>query len=220
MRGVVSILSQPLPGDPGCDRLLPVTTPRTQTIIDEQARQRFAFEAFCRSLDAGELAARVPGAPWTVHGYIAHLATIDSLISPFLAPLVGMTDVPRPEVAPPAPFDIDDWNQTIVPLRADVSLDGLFTEAARHRAQFVRVVSALSDGRLDMMIPFGGDRKVIDLPATQVRLEDLLWAIALHDPNHTQDLLRAIPGREPDVREWLATCDFGRVPEEITARRV
>jgi hypothetical protein len=60
---------------------------------------------------------------------------------------------------------------------------------------------------------------VIDLPPTQVRLEDLLWAIALHDPNHTQDILRAIPHREPDVRDWLASCDFGRVPEEITARR-
>jgi len=197
-----------------------VTTPRSQAIIDEQARHRSAFEAFCRSFDAGELATRVPGAPWTVHGYIAHLATIDSLISPFLAPLAGMTDVPRPEVAPPVPFDIDEWNEAIVSLRADASLDELFAEAARHRAQFVRGVSALSDTQLDMMIPFGGDRKVVDLPATQVRLEDLLWAIALHDPNHTQDILRAIPGREPDVRDWLASCDFARIPEEINARRV
>jgi len=69
------------------------------------------------------------------------------------------------------------------------------------------------------MVPFGGDRKVIDLPATKVQLEGLLWAIALHDPNHTQDILRAIPNREPEVREWLASVDFGRVPEEITARR-
>jgi hypothetical protein len=81
------------------------------------------------------------------------------------------------------------------------------------------VVSALSDAQLDMMIPFRGDRKAIDLPATQVQLEDLLWAIALHDPDHTRDILRAVPHRDPDVREWLASCDFGRVPEEITARR-
>ena len=196
-----------------------MTTARTQALLDDQARHRSALEAFCRSLDAGELATPVPGTPWTVHGYVAHLATIDSLISPFLAPLVGMTDVPRPEVAPLAPFDIDEWNEAIVPLRADASLGDLFAEAARHRAQFVRAVSALSDAQLDMMIPFGGDRKAIDLPATQVRLEDLLWAIALHDPNHTRDILRAIPHCEPDVRGWLASCDFGRVPEEITARR-
>jgi hypothetical protein len=196
-----------------------VTAIRTLAIIDEQARHRSAFEAFCRSLTPDELATTVPGAPWTVHGYIAHLATIDSLIAPFMAPLVAMTDVPRPEVPPPAPFDIDEWNEAIVPLRADASLDELFSEAARHRAQYVRVLSALSDAQLDVMIPFGGDRRVIDLPPTQVRLEDLLWAIALHDPNHTQDILRAIPHREPDVRDWLASCDFGRVPEEITARR-
>jgi hypothetical protein len=196
-----------------------VTTPRVQRILDEQERHRSQFEAFCRSLSAEELAAPVPGTPWTVHGYIAHLATIDSLISPFLAPLVGVSDVPRPEVPPPSPFDIDEWNEAIVPLRAGSSMDDLLAEAARHRAQFSRVVSALSEGQLDMMIPFGGDRKVIDLPPTQVRLEDLLWAIALHDPNHTQDILRALPQREADVRAWLSSCDFDRVPQEITARR-
>ncbi|MGH9204047.1 MAG: DinB family protein [Vicinamibacterales bacterium] len=196
-----------------------MTTTRSLAIIDEQARHRSAFEAFCRSLPPDELATLVPGAPWTVHGYIAHLATIDSLVAPFLAPLVAMTDVPRPEVPPPAPFDIDEWNEAMVPLRADASVDELFSEAARHRAQYARVLSALTDAQLDMMIPFGGDRKVIDLPPTQVRLEDLLWAIALHDPNHTQDILRAIPHREPDVRDWLASCDFARIPDEITARR-
>ena len=196
-----------------------MTAIRTLAIIDEQARHRSAFEAFCRLLTPDELATRVPGASWTVHGYVAHLATIDSLVAPFMAPLVAITDVPRPEVPPPAPFDIDEWNETIVPLRADASLDELFAEAARHRTQYARVLSALTDTQLEMMIPFGGDRKVIDLPPTQVRLEDLLWAIAVHDPNHTQDILRAIPHREPDVRDWLASCDFGRVPEEITARR-
>ena len=161
----------------------------------------------------------VPNAPWTVHGYIAHLATIESLISPAFARFVGITDIPQPEVAPPAPFDIDDWNEAIVPLRDGASLDEMFEEAAHHRANYVRVLEALGDTQLDAMVPFGGDRKVIDLPATTVRLEDLLWGIALHDPNHTQDILRALPQRQPDVREWLASVDFGRVPEAITARR-
>ena len=96
---------------------------RIQPILDEQARHRAAFESFCRSLSAEDLATPVPNAPWTVHGYIAHLATIDALITPFLAPLAGITDVPRPEVAPPAPFDIDDWNEEMVPLRNGASVD-------------------------------------------------------------------------------------------------
>ena len=196
-----------------------MTTPRIQPILDEQARHRIEFEGFCRSLSAEELATPVPDAPWTVHGYVAHLATIDALIAPFLAPLVGITDVPRPEVAPPAPFDIDEWNEEIVPLRDSASIDELLAEAAQTRSQFVRVLSALSDQQLDMMIPFGGDRKVIDLPATTVKLEDLLWAIALHDPNHTTDILRALPQREPDLHDWLASVDLDSVSEEIRARR-
>jgi hypothetical protein len=196
-----------------------MAAPRAQAILDEQVQHRQRFEAFCRSLMDEELAERVPGTPWTVHGYIAHLATIDSLIVPFLAPLVGITGVPAPEVPPPSPFDIDEWNESMVPLRADASVEELFSEAGKHRAEYVRVLSALSEEQLDMMIPFGGDRRVIDLPPTQVRLEDLLWAIALHDPNHTQDILRAIPQRGPDVRDWLASSDFARIPEEITARR-
>jgi hypothetical protein len=200
-------------------RLPVMTLPRVHAILDEQAQHRARLEGFCRSLTEQELAEQVPGTPWTVHGYVAHLATIDSLISPFLAPLVGMTDVPRPELPPPTPFDIDEWNEAMVPQRAGASVDELLSEAAKHRAEYVRVLSALSDEQLDMMIPFGGDRRVIDLPPTRVRLEDLLWAIALHDPNHTQDILRAIPRREPDVRDWLASCNFGRIPEEITARR-
>jgi len=193
---------------------------RIQPILDEQGRHRERFETFCRSLSPAELATTVPGAPWTVHGYIAHLATIDSLISPLLAPLAGIAGIAPPDPPPPAPFDIDDWNEAIVPMRAGASVADLLTESQKHRAEFVRVLSALTDGQLDMMIPFGGDRKVIDLPATTVRLEDLLWAIALHDPNHTQDILRAIPHREPEAREWLATVDFARVPDAITARRV
>jgi hypothetical protein len=193
---------------------------RKQAILDEQGRHRERFETFCRSLSAEELATPVPNTPWTVHDYIAHLATVESLISPFFAPFVGIQDIPPPDPPPPTPFDIDEWNEAIVPRRASASVNDLLNEAAHHRANYVRVVEALPDAQLDTMVPFGGDRKVIDLPATQVRLEELLWAIALHDPNHTQDILRALPDREPDLRDWLASVDSTRVPEAITARRV
>jgi hypothetical protein len=192
---------------------------RKQVILDEMARHREKFEAFCRSLTPGELATPVPNTPWSVHGYIAHLATVESLISPFFARFVGITDIPPADPPPPVPFDIDEWNEAIVPRRASASLDDLLSEAGRHRANYVRILEALPEAQLDAMVPFGGDRKVIDLPATQVRLEGLLWAIAVHDPNHTQDILRALPDREPEVRDWLASVDFTRVPEEITARR-
>lgn len=184
------------------------------------ARHRERFEAFCRSLSPGELAQRVPGSPWTVQDYIAHLCTIDGLLCRFFGPAVGIMDMPPLDVAPPRPFDIDEWNEAVVEKRRGASLEELFAEAARHRANYIRILEALPEGQMEMMIPFGGDRKVIDLPATTVRLEDLLWSIALHDPNHTRDILRALPKREPGLREWIASADFERVPAAITDRRV
>src|SRR5436309_16082279 len=88
-----------------------VTASRTQPILGEMARHRDQFETFCRSLSADELATMVPDAPWSVHGYIAHLATIDSLISPTFARFVGISDIAPPEVPPPTPFDIDEWHE-------------------------------------------------------------------------------------------------------------
>jgi len=192
---------------------------RTAEVIDEMARHRGRFEAFCRSLSAEELSARVPDSPWTVHGYIAHLCTIDTLLCHFFGPFVGITDVPPLGVPVPRPFDIDEWNEAIVGERSERPLDELFAEAAASRATYVRILQAIPDAQLDGMIPFGGDRKVIDLPATTVRLMDMLTSIALHDPNHTQDILRALPHRESDVQGWIASVDFDRVPAAIQDRR-
>jgi hypothetical protein len=178
-----------------------------------------ASKAFCGSLSADELATQVPDAPWTVHTYIAHLCTIDALLVRFFGPMVGVTDTPPVEVAPPVPFDIDEWNEAIVQRRTARSVDELFAEGKGHRENYERCLGAIPDDRLEMMIPFGGDRKVIDLPTTTVRLWDLLTSIALHDPNHTRDIMRALPHREPDVHDWLASVDFGRVPTAINDRR-
>jgi hypothetical protein len=77
----------------------------------------------------------------------------------------------------------------------------------------------MGDDQLDMQIPFGGDRKVIDLPPVMIRLEELLWGIAMHDPMHTEDLVRALPGREAELRPWLDSVDRSRVSPEMAARR-
>jgi hypothetical protein len=192
----------------------------TTPILDEMAQHRGRFEAFCRSLTPEELATPVPDAPWTVHGYIAHLCTIDALLNRFFGPVAGMTDMPAPEVPPPAPFDIDEWNEAIVARRPDVSLDDLFAEAAASRANYERILRVIPEPAAGMMVPFGGDRKKVDLPPTTVRLQDLLSTIALHDPNHTHDIVWALPHREPEVHDWLVSADYrARSHPEILARR-
>lgn len=195
--------------------------PRIQALLFEMAEHRARFEAFCRSLTNEELAAPVPDAPWTVADYIAHLATIETLINPWLGAMAGVQDVPRPEVAPPQPFDLDDWNEAIVARRNGRSLDEIFAEAAENRRMYADIIGRLTEEQLDSKIPFGGDRRAIDLPPVMVPLFKVLTGIALHDPMHTHDMLRAIPERrqDPAIEEWLGSVDMSRVPPEMAARR-
>jgi hypothetical protein len=195
--------------------------PRTEALLAEMAEHRTRFEAFCRSLSAEELARPVPDAPWTVFDYIAHLATIETLINPWMGAMAGVTGIPLPEIAPPQPFDLDDWNGEIVVRRRGRSLDDVFAEAAENRKRYADIVGRLTDEQLDTKVPFGGDRRVIDLPRVMVPLINLLTGIALHDVTHTQDILRALPERREDplIADWLAGVDMTRVDPEMAARR-
>lgn len=195
---------------------------RIRLAVDEMARHRAQFEYLCRSLDAAELKAVIPGSHWTVKDYIAHLATIDALIAHRFGQMVGKT-FPAPDTAYPEPFDIDEWNESAVRTRADRSIDDLLAEAARHRENMVAAFSAFEDNLLDLVMPYGGDRKALGpLPQSQVRLGGLLWAIAIHDPTHTQDIVQALPERakQPWLSEWLASVNDSNVPEGVKEQRV
>jgi hypothetical protein len=193
--------------------------PRVQALLDEMADHRVRFEAFCRSLSDRELATQVPGAPWTVFDYIAHLATIEALINPWLGAMVGAPPAGKPEVAPPQPFDLDEWNEAIVARRHGRSLDEIFAEAAQNRERYAENLSKMTDAQVDMKVPFGGDRKAIDLPPVIVPLSSLLTGIALHDVSHTLDILRALPARRAGIAGWLDSVDFSRMDPEMAARR-
>jgi hypothetical protein len=197
-----------------------VTVPRVQELLDEMAQHRAHFEKFCRSLSEDELQTPVPDAPWTAFDYIAHLATIEALINPWFGAMVGEPQAGPPEVPPPSPFDLDDWNEAIVALRKHRTLDEVFGEAAENRATYSRLLSMISDAQVDMKVPFGGDRRVVDLPPVQVPLYNLLVGIALHDVSHTQDILRALPNRRADLAAWLDSVDYSRIDPEMAARRV
>lgn len=195
--------------------------PRARLVIDELARHRVQFEAVVRSLSEEELAAPVPESPWTVKDYIAHLCTIDGLIAAGFGGMVGVA-APPPDVPVPQPFDIDDWNEEAVRQRRGTTVDELLAEGARHRVNIAEMVGKMTDAHLDAVIPYGGDRKALGIPATPVRFGGLLWGIAIHDPTHTRDILRALPGRstEPAISEWLASVNDSLVPQGVRDQRV
>ena len=194
---------------------------RSQLIIAELDRHRVQFEHLCRSFTAGELATKIPRSHWSVKDYVAHLATIDALIASNFGAMVGV-QAPPPVVPVPQPFDIDDWNDLAVEARKDKSLEELLTEAASHRANLVAAIERMSDAQLDMVISYGGDRKTLGLAPTPVRFGGLLWAIAIHDPTHAQDMLEALPGRagEAWLGEWLGSVNDGLVPAGVKEQRV
>lgn len=194
--------------------------PRAQLIVDELARHRHQFEAFCRALNDDELATPIPNSSWSVKDYIAHLATIDGLIAHNFQAIAGVGDVPAIDIPVAQPFDIDDWNEVAIAARKPATVEQLLAEAAEHRADLVRVFAAVDDARLDLAIPFGS-RRASGLPDAPVKLREVMWAIAVHDPNHTQDILRALPRRAatPFVAEWLASSHVTEIAPEIALRR-
>lgn len=194
--------------------------PRAQLIVDELARHRHQFEPFCRSLTNEELAAPIPASSWTVKDYIAHLGTIDGFIAYSFQAIVGLNSAPAPDVAAAQPFDIDDWNEAAIAARRGATVEQLLAEAAIHRRNLVRCIAAMDDAQLDMTMPFGS-RRATGLPDAPVKLRSVLWAIAVHDPNHTQDILRALPRRatDPAITEWLASAHYTDIDPEIALRR-
>lgn len=195
--------------------------PRTRLVIDELARHRVQFEHLCRSLGEDELAAAIPGSHWTVRDYIAHLCTIDSLIVSGFAPMVGMT-MPAPPTPVAVPFDIDDWNDAAVLPSRDRSIEDLLAEGVTHRERMVQLIAAMTDAHLDAIIPYGGDRKSLNLPKSMVRFGGLLWGIAIHDPTHTRDILRALPQRADEawICEWLDSVNEAQVPQGVREQRI
>jgi hypothetical protein len=196
-------------------------TIRTRLIIDELARHRVQFEHLCRSLTPSELSTPIPGSHWTVKDYVAHLCTIDGLIAAGFSPMVGLS-APPPDVVRPQPFDIDDWNEAAVRPKAAAPVEELLAEGARHRALMVAAIEKMTDEDLDRIIPYGGDRKATGLAPTPVRFGGLLWGIAIHDPTHTGDILRALPKRQEEswIVEWLGSVTDSLIPQGVREQRV
>ena len=51
---------------------------------------------------------------------------------------------------------------------------------------------------------------------------DVLWGIAIHEPTHTRDIIRALPerGKEPWIAEWLGSVNDSLIPAGVKEQRV
>ena len=166
-----------------------------EPIVREADANRATYEAFCRSLSDGELETVIPGMTWRVKDYLAHLASIDIYVSEWFEHQADGKRW-RPTLEDGAPFNIDVWNEARIVERRDASVEELITEAATHRARLWAAVDRFSPEVLATTFPFHGN------DTTFLRYLQL-WVA--HDPAHTADMLKGLPGRrdETDLREWM-----------------
>ncbi len=167
---------------------------RIQAVIQRANANRAVFEDFCRSLTAEELGQAVPETPWCVKDYIAHLASIDIYVADWFEHVIRAERF-RPSNPDGTPFNIDTWNQTMVDDRAEAAVEELLTEAAAHRSRLWKAVEAMPAEVRESSFNFRGNQ------TSYVRYLELWTA---HDPAHTVDMLRGLPGGRRDaVDSWL-----------------
>ncbi|MGE5595469.1 MAG: DinB family protein [Hyphomicrobiales bacterium] len=174
-------------------------TPELAAVIQELDAHRERFETFCRSLSEEELNRPVPQSTWLVRDFIAHLGTIDRPVAEMFRSVHEGKD-PGMRTGDGQRFDVDHWNDRQVAERRALSIDELFAEAARTRAELHRDLAALTGKDLDAAMKFGGDSK---RPPAAIKLIRYLQGWCKHDPIHVADMIRALPERQPEVADWL-----------------
>ncbi|OAI41284.1 hypothetical protein AYO38_04015 [bacterium SCGC AG-212-C10] len=161
---------------------------------------RAKYEDFCRSLQKDELALPVPNSTWIVKDFISHLATIDGPVETMFRN-VHTGAGGAFERSGDEKWNVDSWNDHMVEVRRDKSVDEILAEAAATRATLRQAMSDFTQKDLDYEMVFGGDSK---RPAGKVLLGQYLRGWCKHDPMHAVDMMRAMPGRmTPELAAWF-----------------
>ena len=165
-----------------------MTAERARKTIDRAAGERTRFIEFVRGVPEDAWANTSPEGIWQARDYVAHLASIDPLITAWFRSLQrgeGWPDDGK------GPLQIDDWNEEQILARRERPMEELLDEMAGYRVELIAALSDFADDQLEQTIHFGGDRKRAprDIP-----LHAYLQFWAFHDRWHTEDARRAIAG--------------------------
>lgn len=163
---------------------------RTQQIIDQAEEERRRFVAWLRSVPPDAWSHMSPGGTWQARDYVAHLASIDPLLTAWFRAFQR----PEPASGSPPAFSIDDWNEEQILARRTRPLDALLDEMAAHRIELNAALAGFTDEQLDRVVHFGGDNK---RSPRDLALGTFLSGWVFHDRWHMEDARRAIAG-EPE----------------------
>jgi hypothetical protein len=164
---------------------------RVQEVIDRITKERERFVGFIRGVPGEQWRNISPGGIWQARDYVAHLASIDPLITAWFRSL--QRGEGWPDYGGDQPFQIDDWNEEQILERRERTMDELLEEMTASRTELIDALADFTDEQLDTTIHFGGDKKRAprDIP-----FHAYLQFWAFHDRWHTEDARRAIAGEE------------------------
>jgi len=164
-----------------------VPVPRAQQIIDRAAEERVRLFEFIRGVSEAQWPRMSPEGIWQARDYVAHLASIDPLLTAWFRAIQSPGSSGGPEGA----NRIDDWNEDQILARRETSIEALLDEMTRSRVALNAALADFTDEQLDRVIRFAGDAKRAprDIP-----LHLFLSAWAFHDRWHMEDARRAIAG--------------------------
>lgn len=161
---------------------------RAQNAIDKLADERAAFIAWVRSVPADKWSSMSPDGMWQARDYVAHLASIDPL-------LTGLVRIFQSTGAPPAtgsdgrPFSIDDWNEKQILGLRDRLIESLIADMEKFRVDLNAALAGFTDEQLDKTFHFGGDKS---RSPRDVQVGQFLNGLVYHDRWHMEDARRCL----------------------------
>lgn len=158
---------------------------RAQQAIDKLATERERFIAWVRSVPSEDWSKLSPDGMWQARDYVAHLASIDPL-------LTGLTRAFQSDGSVAGEgFSIDEWNEGQILERRPRSTVELIAELEQHRAGLNAAIADFTDEQLDRTFHFGGDNK---RSPRDVPVHQFLNGLVYHDRWHMEDARRAMAG--------------------------
>lgn len=169
-----------------------MTTERGQQAIEKLAEERERFTAWVRSMPPEDWGKLSPDGAWQARDYVAHLASIDPLLTGLARAFQREGGVNNGRDSDRR-FSIDEWNEGQILERRTRSMDELIGEMEQYRSDLNAALADFTDEQLDRTFHFGGDNKRSPRDLT---VAEFLRGVVYHDRWHMEDARRAMTGEQ------------------------
>jgi len=163
---------------------------RAQDAIDKLAEEREAFVAWVRSVPEDQWSNVAEGGIWQARDYVAHLASIDPLLTSLMRIFQSRNEVSG-RGSDGRAFSIDDWNEGQILERRTHTIESLLADAEALRPALNAAIADFTDEQLDTNFHFGGDKSRSPRDLT---IGQFLAGLVYHDRWHMEDAKRALSG--------------------------